>query len=65
MLVLKHLNDWNYDELEFQVRANIVYRLFSQVGDEKVPREEDLENSADTGLGGDRIAAQPSGETRS
>ena len=37
MLVLKHLYDWSYDELEFQVRANIVYRLFSRVGDEKVP----------------------------
>ena len=37
MLVLKHLYDWSYDELEFQVRANIVYRLFSRVGDEEVP----------------------------
>jgi len=37
MLVLKHLYDWSYDELEFQVRANIVYRLFSRVGDGEVP----------------------------
>jgi IS5 family transposase len=37
MLVLKHLYNWSYDELEFQVRANIVYRLFSRVGGERVP----------------------------
>ena len=37
MLVLKHLYDWSYDELEFQVRANMVYRLFSRVGDQEVP----------------------------
>jgi IS5 family transposase len=37
MLVLKHLFKWSYDELEREVRANLVYRAFARVGAEKVP----------------------------
>jgi IS5 family transposase len=37
MLVLKHLYRWSYDELEHQVRTNLVYRAFARVGCEKVP----------------------------
>jgi len=29
MLILKHLFDWSYYELEHEVRANLVYRAFS------------------------------------
>lgn len=37
MLVLKHLYRWSYDELEREVRANLVYRAFSRIGCEAVP----------------------------
>ena len=37
MLVLKHLYRWSYDELEREVRANLVYRAFSRVGAGSVP----------------------------
>jgi IS5 family transposase len=30
MLILKHLFDWSYDELEHEVRANLVYRAFTR-----------------------------------
>src|SRR5438067_961869 len=29
MLILKHLFDWSYDDLEHEVRANLVYRAFT------------------------------------
>src|SRR5436190_4173096 len=31
MLILKHLFDWSYDDLEREVRANLVYRMFTRV----------------------------------
>ena len=37
MLVLKHLYRWSYDELEGEVRANLLYRAFARVGCEPVP----------------------------
>ena len=37
MLILKHLFDWSYDELEYEVRANLAYRAFARVGMEKTP----------------------------
>lgn len=37
MLILKHLHDWSFDELEREVRANLVYRAFSRVGVDAVP----------------------------
>jgi hypothetical protein len=35
--VLKHVQNWSYDTLEREVRANLVYRSFTRIGDEKVP----------------------------
>src|SRR5882724_4021041 len=37
MLVLKHLFDWSYDDLEHEVRANLVYRAFTRIDAGKVP----------------------------
>lgn len=37
LLLLKHIRNWSYDVLEREVRANLVYRAFTRVGDEKVP----------------------------
>src|ERR671915_2238202 len=37
MLVLKHLFDWSYDELEREVRANLVYRAFTRIDADQVP----------------------------
>jgi len=35
--LLKHMRNWSYDVLEREVRANLVYRAFTRIGDEKVP----------------------------
>jgi transposase, IS5 family len=37
MLILKHLHDWSFDDLEQEVRANLVYRAFTRVGVDAVP----------------------------
>src|SRR5437870_6204406 len=37
MLALKHMRNWSFDILEREVRANLVYRVFTRVGAEKVP----------------------------
>ena len=37
MLILKHLFDWSYDDLEREVRANLVYRAFSRIDAGDVP----------------------------
>src|SRR5712692_5561948 len=37
MLILKHLFDWSYDELEHEVRANLVYRAFTRIDAGEVP----------------------------
>src|SRR5256712_12627990 len=37
LLILKHVRNWSYDVLEREVRANLVYRAFTRIGDEKVP----------------------------
>ena len=37
MLALKHMRNWSFDVLEREVRANLVYRVFTRVGAEKVP----------------------------
>jgi len=36
-LILKHVRNWSYDTLVREVRANLVYRAFTRIGDEKVP----------------------------
>src|SRR6185503_18326374 len=37
MLILKHLFDWSYDDLEREVRANLVYRMFTRIDAGEVP----------------------------
>ena len=37
LLILKHVRNWSYDTLEREVRANLLYRAFTRIGDEKVP----------------------------
>jgi transposase-like protein DUF772/DDE family transposase len=37
MLILKHLFDWSYDDLEHEVRANLVYRAFTHIDAGDVP----------------------------
>jgi len=37
MLILKHLFDWSYDEMEHEVRANLVYRAFTRIDAGDVP----------------------------
>jgi IS5 family transposase len=37
LLILKHVRNWSYDTLEREVRANLVYRAFTRIGDGTVP----------------------------
>jgi IS5 family transposase len=37
MLVLKHLKDWSYEQLEWEVKGNLVYRHFCRIDAGKVP----------------------------
>ena len=37
MLILKHLFDWSYDDLEHEVRANLVYRAFTRIDANEAP----------------------------
>ena len=37
LLLLKHIRNWNYQDLEREVRANLVYPPFTRVGARKVP----------------------------
>jgi IS5 family transposase len=37
MLILKHLFDWSYDDMEHEVRANLVYRAFTRIDAGEVP----------------------------
>jgi transposase, IS5 family len=37
MLILKHLFDWSYNDLEHEVRANLVYRAFTRIDAGDVP----------------------------
>ena len=37
LLWLKHIRNWSYDVLEREVRANLVYRALTRIGDAKVP----------------------------
>ena len=39
MLALKHMRNWSFDVLEREVRANLVYRMFTRIGAEKVVTE--------------------------
>jgi IS5 family transposase len=37
MLILKHVRNWDYDTLEWEVKSNLVYRSFTRIGTEEVP----------------------------
>lgn len=37
MLVLKHLKNWSYEQLEWEVKGNLVYRHFCRIDAGKVP----------------------------
>jgi transposase, IS5 family len=37
MLLLKHIRNWSFAELEREVRANLLYREFTRIGGQKVP----------------------------
>ena len=37
MLVLKHVRNWSYEALEWEVTGNLVYRYFCRIGGGKVP----------------------------
>jgi len=37
MLVLKHLKSWSYEQLEWEVKGNLVYRYFCRIDAGKVP----------------------------
>jgi IS5 family transposase len=54
MLILKHLFDWSYDDLEREVRANLVYRAFTRIDAGDVPDAQTILKIART-LGPDII----------
>ena len=37
MLVLKHMRNWSFEAVEWEVRTNLVYRQFTRIGAGKVP----------------------------
>jgi len=37
LVLLKHIRNWSFDTLEREVRADVVYRMFTRIGAEKVP----------------------------
>jgi IS5 family transposase len=37
MLLLKHIRDWSFADLERETRGNLLYREFTRIGAEKVP----------------------------
>jgi IS5 family transposase len=55
MLILKHLFDWSYDDLEQEVRANLVYRAFTRIDAGHVPDAKTILKIAQA-LGPDVIA---------
>ena len=56
MLILKHLFDWSYDDLEHEVRANLVYRAFTRIDAGEVPDAKTILKIAGA-LGPDVISA--------
>ena len=64
MLVLKHLFDWSYDDLEREVRANLVYRAFTRIDADEVPDAKTILKIAQAlGPDGDSAVA-PAGRRR-
>ena len=42
LLALKHMFNWSYDEMQREVRANLVYREFTRMGGGKVPDDKTM-----------------------
>jgi transposase, IS5 family len=42
LMVLKHVRNWSYDALEREVKANLVYRMFTRIGTKTVPDSKTL-----------------------
>ena len=58
MLILKHLFDWSYDDLEQEVRANLVYRAFTRIDAGRSARcQNDPQDRGRAGTGCRRPAA--------
>jgi IS5 family transposase len=55
LLLLKHVRNWSSDTLEREVKLNLPYRAFAQIGLGKVPDAKTLARIAQA-LGGDVIA---------
>lgn len=53
---LKHLFDWSYDDLEQEVRANLVYRAFTRIDARRGAGRQD--HSEDCGRAGPDVIAQ-------
>jgi IS5 family transposase len=46
MMLLKHLRNWSFQELEREVRPNLLYREFTRIGSGKVPDAKTLGRQA-------------------
>jgi transposase, IS5 family len=55
LLLLKHVRNWSFDTLEREVKLNLAYRDFAQIGLGKVPDAKTLARIAQA-LGGEVIA---------
>ena len=49
MLLLKHIRNWSFGQLEREVRPNLVYREFTRIGSGKVPDAKALGRQASSG----------------
>ncbi len=61
MLILNHLFDWSYDDLEQEVRANLVYRAFTRIDAGEVPDAKTILKIARARPGRHRAAASAGG----
>ena len=57
LLIVKHLFDWSYDDLEREVRANLVYRMFTRIDAGEVPDAKTILKIARARPGGHRAIA--------
>jgi IS5 family transposase len=46
MMLLKHIRNWSFQDLEREVRPNLLYREFTRVGSGKVPDAKTLGRQA-------------------
>ncbi len=46
LLLLKHIRDWSFADLEREVRSNLLYREFTRIGAAKVPDAKTLARAA-------------------